>query len=354
MRKDNYDPAMRPVLTVYNGEVYDSGLEARFAGTCDFLGIKAEHNRYAWMSPDCPTAQYKPDFAWRASTDEFVVAEVKGHMDQRSLAQRDMMMKYVDDPSDKTIALINATKYELNIYQDGCDMPAAFYRCPACGKGYIAAKEHPECPKCGEEHPTEVCVDFNTYYNETAKARQAKAMSDFVALYTAREAARAATAKMTRKLTSRIEELAEQEDMPLARRKVGILSPYGTGAGGQVWPDYTYHEPRVNHSYFGTAYMPLVLVYVSADPSKLDELHYEEMRGYVDDMYSPIQKLVKISRAGIEVYDHRTPGSTYQPGGLFTCDSCGATYFARDDAHECPCCTHAKGYDGHNNHRVSK
>ena len=326
---ERYDPSKKPVKTIgLDGDIYDSGLEARFAYTLSANDIKYGHNDLAIML-DIQGGQYKPDFHWHREDDKIVIAEVKGWMSERAEAAADAIRELCDNPASPIEEFVYAWSKGMTLYKNHREAEASFYVCPNCGKVSVQWDDHQCCDRCGAQDHTKLCTDFNGWANEdwekhwsvTWNARIKREGWDANAVQKYRDFA------------------AKHKSLDLVEGKLVVLT--SAIAPGQWKPDFMYTEQPCNRDRYRTALAPIAVVVVSSAPTHKEKQAHDELIGYVKSSDSPIVKFALVDRDGIHVADYYTQGRI-EDGHWYECHSCGQVFVASEKHHQCPCCDSTK------------
>lgn len=322
---ERYDPSKKAVKTIgFDGEIYDSGLEARFANTLTMQNVNYTHNGIAIFC-EILGGQYKPDFVWDRADGKKIVAEVKGWQQTRAIAAADALRDYCDDETSPIAEFIYAWSNGITLYKDKQEARAAFYVCRDCGETSVEWAHDPFCPHCGSHDQDFLCVDFNNWANEQWEKKWSKTWQRYIN--------KTAYEKSVKDYVKRF--ASRHETLDLVEGKLCLLSEHIHP--GQWKPDFYYTEQPLNRKQFGTALAPIAVILVSECPTNAEKHAYQECLRHVSDPLSPIVKLVFMDHDGVRVADYYTQGNL-QEGHWYKCSHCGKVYAASDEHPQCPCC----------------
>ena len=333
---ERYDPSKKPVTTIgLDGEPYPSGLEFRFAGTMDLVGMKYTHEGYAFIAPILG-GQYKPDFVWELPNGKLGIGEVKGWGNDRAEAAADIIRDFCDDPNHPIDEFVYGWSKNVLYYHNEREADGALYVCNDCGEPTWSFVDDLECSHCGSHNLDFRCVDFNSYWNKEWKK-----------IYEPTWQRRIHKNETEEGIKSYIQQFADRYDdyIDLIPGKVngkGTICLITENIGPGQWnPDFWYTEQPLSRQVFGTALAPIVLVLVFECPSNKEKHAIKECLRHVADKYSPVVKLVLMDKHTTQVADYFTNGQL-EPGHPYRCLKCDGVFFASDEHTQCPYCDNEK------------
>ena len=125
---------IKPIDTHYNGHLFRSRLEARWAVFFDALGIKYRYEPEGYRLPN--GMAYLPDF-FLPEINGGIFAEVKGKIDDASLEKIAQLAAWTEKPVAVLENIPNpGDSADISVYYDehSMDMGHEFCQCPKCGK----------------------------------------------------------------------------------------------------------------------------------------------------------------------------------------------------------------------------
>lgn len=331
-----YIPSMKPVTTIgLDGEAYPSGLEFRFAGMMDLVGMKYEHEGYAFIAPILG-GQYKPDFVWELPNGKLGIGEVKGWEKERDIIAADIIRDFCDDPNHPVEEFVYGWSENVLYYNKGRETDGAMFKCHDCGEATWSSTLEKECSFCGSHDLEFICVDFNSYWND-----------EWQKIYSPTWNRRIKKNETEASILKYIQDFSDKHE-----DHIDLLPGKVEGKGticmitesippGQWNPDFWYTEQPLSRSQYGTALAPIVLVLVFECPTNNEKHAIAECLRHVADKYSPIVKVVLMDKHTTRVADHFTKAQL-EPGHPYKCPKCDGVFFASDNHTQCPYCDNKK------------
>ena len=170
---------IRAIETAYNGYLFRSRLEARWAVFLDALGIRYEYEPQGFV---LPSGRYLPDFRLRGWDDargapSNLWVEIKGEEPtdrERRLAQE------LADEGAATVYLFAGSiaippregpNQALGFFPGGSAFGFRWVACPRCGRRGIIRTRVPYCPHCPESVPSPAAEQLIEAYLAARTAR---------------------------------------------------------------------------------------------------------------------------------------------------------------------------------------